>query len=105
MSACIVQGPLSESRRELIMFTFSRFPGVANNPGVFGIDADEVIFTFDGREHPEVVNGGSKSASDVFQEFLSSFDVPGGRRLTYLDFERFYSSVSACVQDDEVGIY
>jgi len=53
--------------------------------------------------HPEVLEN-LKPVSEVFKDFLSSFDVPGGKKITYNDFEKYYTNVSACIDSDEVLI-
>jgi hypothetical protein len=88
---------MPQDRREMVRHAFNKFDKYQNDSA----DPEELIYGFDGKNHPEVVQG-MKTPADVFREFLSSFDVSGGGNIIYYkDFESYYCNVSACVEHDE----
>jgi len=85
------------------MFAFSSFPGVYRLSSRYFLNADELIYSFKSNQHPQVIDN-AKSQDEVLKEFLYSFDVPDGNKISYADFDKYYTNVSACIDSDEVII-
>jgi len=94
LGACC--GSLSERRRAAILDVFRSL----DPAGVGSVRLSELLGAFDARAHP-AVRTGQRSAQDVQQEFLGMFDVgPRGRHVSYAEFELYYATMSAAIDDD-----
>eukprot|EP00607_Mallomonas_marina_P006834 CAMPEP_0182425702 /NCGR_PEP_ID=MMETSP1167-20130531/12188_1 /TAXON_ID=2988 /ORGANISM="Mallomonas Sp, Strain CCMP3275" /LENGTH=73 /DNA_ID=CAMNT_0024606635 /DNA_START=122 /DNA_END=339 /DNA_ORIENTATION=- len=62
---------------------------------------DELMKNFIPSGHPDVCEG-KRESEEVRREFLETFDVGGEveGRVTRGEFESYYASVGACVQED-----
>ncbi len=65
------------------------------------VELVDIMGVYDASQHPQVKDG-SKTASAVLREFLDTFDA--GEKdgiVTRAEFHRYYSNVSASIDDDE----
>jgi Ca2+-binding EF-hand superfamily protein len=92
-----IRGQLNERRKSLVLLAFNVLD--LDKSGI--ITLDEIVKCYNCDKHPEVLSG-KKSKGEVFREFLDTFD--GGEKdgqVTPDEFCRYYSNVSASIDDDD----
>eukprot|EP00727_Mastigamoeba_balamuthi_P012359 m51a1_g7746 putative calcyphosin-like protein (221) ;mRNA; r:23716-24603 len=91
-----MRGTLNDARKAVVKKAFDKL----DRDGSGVITVDDVRGVYSVKTNPEVVSG-KKSADEVLQEFLGSFDGPDrDGKITLEEFEEYYASVSSCVDDD-----
>ncbi len=89
-----VQNPVSTTRHSLINNTFQKL-----DSGLGYLDPVDVVESYNASGHPEVVSG-QKSESQVFQDFLDSFDLQS-EKISFNQWKQYYENVSQGVMDEE----
>ena len=98
-----LRGPMNSNRRALVGMAWDKL----NKDGSEFIDIDDVRGVYDPTNHPDV-RSGKKTADDVLNEFLETFELHhnlGDRsqmdhRVSREEFDEYYNNVSASVDDD-----
>jgi len=93
-----VRDPLSERRLALIKQAFA----IIDKDGSGVIEAHEVAGAFDASKHPEVISG-KKTAQQVLEDFLKTFDVGGvvDGAVTLQEFTNYYHNISASIHNED----
>mmetsp|Transcript_12643 Transcript_12643/g.23060 ORF Transcript_12643/g.23060 Transcript_12643/m.23060 type:complete len:2081 (+) Transcript_12643:183-6425(+) len=93
-----VRDPLSERRINLINMAFD----IIDKDGSGVIEAHEVAGSYDASKHPEVISG-KKTAKQVLEEFLNTFDVGGivDGAVTKQEFTNYYHNISASIFNED----
>lgn len=88
---------MNERRRRLVNQAYDKLD--ADGSGI--VDIDDIRMTYNADRHPDV-RAGKRTAEEVLQEFLDTFDV-GTRdgKVTRDEFEQYYENVSASIDDDD----
>jgi len=85
----------SDARKQLIRQAYRPLDLTSN-----GVSLDDLRQMYNSREHPDVTSG-KRTQAEVTQTFLDNFDTRRTEGKVPLDeFERYYSLVSTCVEDD-----
>jgi Ca2+-binding EF-hand superfamily protein len=93
-----VRDPLNDRRMKLVHMAFS----VLDKDRSGFVNAVDVIDTYDASKHPEVI-AGKKSANQVLEEFLDTFDVGGEKdgKVSRTEFENYYTNIGANIDNDD----
>eukprot|EP00003_Mantamonas_plastica_P019959 TRINITY_DN3233_c0_g1_i2.p2 TRINITY_DN3233_c0_g1~~TRINITY_DN3233_c0_g1_i2.p2 ORF type:complete len:143 (+),score=57.01 TRINITY_DN3233_c0_g1_i2:559-987(+) len=94
-----VRGPLNDERKKYVKKAFA----VLDTDGSGAIELDEIFAKYNCDFHPEVLDG-EKTAEEVLQEFMWTFEGIHGNKddkVTYEEFEQYYTSISANIDNDE----
>jgi len=93
-----LRGSLNPRRRGLVQLVFSRLD--KNGNGI--VEPEEILDKYDATQHPDV-KAGRRSANEVLQEFLDTFDVGGevDGKVTANEFENYYNNISASIDEDD----
>jgi hypothetical protein len=101
-----VRGELNERRRKLVQMAFKKID--ADGSGILTLD--DIRNVYDTSQHPEVIRG-KKTNDEVLTEFLLNFQgnvnaikKPNNKKeteVTPIEFERYYSNLSASIDDDD----
>ena len=93
-----VRGVLNPRRKALVGLAFAVLD--KDESGI--VEPSDLIGSYDTSKHPDVLSR-RKSADQVLREFLDSFDVGGvvDGRVTFEEFENYYSNISASIDDDD----
>ena len=91
------QGTLSPKLLVLVHQIFD----LLDEQGIDAVDPSTLIAHYDADRHPQVLSR-QKSADQVMQEFLDTFDVGGASpgMVTRDEFVRYYTNLSASYSDD-----
>lgn len=92
-----VRGELNPRRVELVLMAFK----ILDKSKTGYIDVGDIAQAYDASQHPDVLSG-KRTQSDIFREFLDTFD--GGEKdgkVTPDEFIKYYSNVSASIDDDD----
>ncbi|CAN0407894.1 unnamed protein product, partial [Ectocarpus fasciculatus] len=93
-----VRDPLSDRRRVLVHQAYD----ILDVSGDGVVDAEELIDRYDASRHPDVISG-RKTANQVLEEFLDTFDVGGEKdgKVTRNEFENYYTNIGANIDNDD----
>lgn len=93
-----IRGPLSPNVLVLVHQIFDRLD--VNRTGF--ITPQDVMTNFDATRHPDVATG-ARSAEQVMQEFLNTFDVGASQpgKVSRDEFVTYYHNIAPTVNDDE----
>jgi Ca2+-binding EF-hand superfamily protein len=93
-----VRDPLSPNRQRLINMAFS----VLDKDGNGIVEASEIAGAYDASQHPDVI-AGRKTQTEVYGEFLNTFDVGGevDGKVTRQEFENYYHNISASIDNED----
>ena len=95
-----VRGALNDRRRAMVAMAFK----VIDKDGSGELDVSDIVGTYDASKHPDVL-AGRKTESEVFREFLDTFDGGSNNKgdgiVTPKEFEEYYANVSASIDDDD----
>ena len=93
-----VRDPLNSRRLDLVHIAFDQM----DKDGSGYVDATDIMDTYDASKHPEVI-AGRKSANQVLEEFLDTFDVGGEKdgKVTRTEFENYYANIGANIDNDD----
>ena len=93
-----VRGQLNARRKDLVMQAFD----VMDKDGSGEIEPNDVVGVFNADKHPDVL-AGKKTAREVLEEFLETFDVGGEKdgKVTKNEWMNYYSNVSSSIDDDD----
>jgi hypothetical protein len=100
-SVYILTNPQGQLPPKLLVLVHQIFD-LLDRQCVDAIDPTTLISRFDPSRHPEV-QGRMKTAEQVQKEFLDTFDVGGVQPglITREEFVRYYTNISAAVNDDD----
>ena len=92
-----IGGSLSEHRKSLVNKVFDQLDKDRTDQ----LDAAFVADSYNAEKHPDVLER-KKSAHDVFQDFLYTFDVGGEveGKVTRNEFENYYTMLGSTINDD-----
>jgi len=93
-----IKGPMNKRRLELVSLAFSMLD--RNGNGI--LEPEELMQKYDATQHPEVLSG-KRTANEILQEFLDTFDVGGevDGKITEKEFQNYYSNVSSSIDNDD----
>jgi len=92
-----IRGELNERRKKFVEMAFK----IMDTDGSGTLELADIMTRYDASKHPDVI-AGKRSASEILREFLDTFD--GGEKDGKVDFGefcRYYSNVSASIDDDD----
>jgi calcyphosin len=92
-----LRGELNERRKGLVMQAFA----VLDTDGSGEILPQDLVDRYDSSRHPDVI-AGRRTAAEVLQEFLETFDVGGvvDGKITKDEFLNYYRNISASIDED-----
>ena len=87
-----VRDPLTPRRLALVRQAF----GAIDRDGSCVVEPGEIADRYDASRHPDVL-AGTKTADEVYAQFLATFDVGGevDGKVTAREFENYYTNVGA----------
>ena len=89
---------MTARRRDLVNMAFN----ILDKDGNGEVEPEEIMSCYDASKHPDVM-AGKKTAGDILQEFLDTFDVGGVKdgKVTRQEFENYYANVGASIDSDD----
>lgn len=89
---------MSQRRINLVNQAFS----ILDKHNTGEVHPEDIMDVYDATKHPDVL-AGKRTAKDVLQEFLDTFDVGGevDGKVTRQEFLNYYSNVGATIDDDD----
>jgi hypothetical protein len=89
---------MSQRRINLVSMAFN----ILDRDGSGEVTPDEIMDRYDASKHPDVL-AGKRTAQDVLQEFLDTFDVGGevDGKVTRQEFLNYYSNVGATIDNED----
>lgn len=93
-----LRGEMSDRRKRLIGMAFN----VLDRDGSGEVEPEEIMSCYDASKHPDVL-AGKKTAGEILQEFLDTFDVGGVKdgKVTRQEFENYYANLSASIDNED----
>jgi Ca2+-binding EF-hand superfamily protein len=93
-----IRDPLTERRLRLVQLAFNKLDKDGN--GI--VDAAEIAQSYDASRHPDVLNG-RKTAHEVLNQFLETFDVGGVKdgMVTQQEFINYYTNLGANIDNED----
>ncbi|DBA04153.1 TPA: LOW QUALITY PROTEIN: hypothetical protein N0F65_004261 [Lagenidium giganteum] len=93
-----VREPMNERRTLLVRMAFD----IIDKDGNGVLEVSDIVDVYDARKHPDVLSG-RKTKHEVFTEFLETFDVDHlhDGKITYEEWTRYYTNISASIDDDD----
>ena len=93
-----VAPPMNDRRLRFVNDAFA----ILDTSGDGVIEASEVASKYDASRHPDVISG-KKSAAEVLEEFLSTFEVGESvdGKCTKQEFTNYYQRLSASIDNDD----
>ena len=93
-----VRDPLTPRRLALVRQAF----GAIDRDGSGVVEPGEIADRYDASRHPDVL-AGTKTADEVYAQFLATFDVGGevDGKVTAREFENYYTNVGASIDADD----
>jgi calcyphosin len=89
---------MSERRLALVNMAFN----VLDRDGSGVVEPEDIMSCYDASKHPDVI-AGKRTAGDILQEFLDTFDVGGVKdgKVTRQEFENYYANLSASIDNED----
>lgn len=94
---------MNNFRKKLVQQAFAKF----DTDGSGEINVDDLKDYYNARNHPDV-KAGKKTEQQVLNEFLSTFEshselrgTMGDNKISYEEFEDYYTFVSASIDNDQ----
>ena len=89
---------MSDRRKNLVNMAFNILD--IRKAGI--IEPEDIMSRYDASNHPDV-RSGKRTAAEILQEFLDTFDVGGVHdgKVTRQEFENYYANISASIDNED----
>jgi Ca2+-binding EF-hand superfamily protein len=91
-----MRGPMSRLRRELVFKAFM----ILDTDKSGAVSLKEMAEKYDATKHPRVLSGEVK-AEVILAEFMRLWNKDGDEKISWAEFLDYYSTISACVENNE----